>query len=428
MSKPKATARRVRVERNIYRRPTGVFEVGLKDGDGVQRWRTVDGGITAARALRDELLASRGRGERVAPNPRLGFAEAADIWLAGPVADLRASTQAGYRNAVDRHLRPRYAATTPGRHRRGGPGRARARTACRRQERGNDRGRARSHGAHLQVRRPAPRLGRNDPHGDDARLRAAEARTRPAPPHLRGRTARADHRGGHRALQDDVHARRADRCARVRAVRADVGRHPHRRPRRRGGRVQLAGGPQRASGHQARPPAPRAPCRSRASSPSCSHRHRLEPASTSPTTTCSRPAADARSASATSLERSGPPRHARGTSSVARRSRSSTSATRTASRRRSHAERSRRCTRFATRSQAERCSPASPSTRSPSCSGIETATSRGPCTCGRSPTGAGARCADRGSPPSSGASSKPPRSTPARHPQRREGRLRWRGS
>ena len=36
--------RRVRVERNIYRRPTGVLEVGFKDASGIQRWRTVDGG------------------------------------------------------------------------------------------------------------------------------------------------------------------------------------------------------------------------------------------------------------------------------------------------------------------------------------------------------------------------------------------------
>lgn len=110
MSNPSPTApRRVRVERNIYRRPTGTLEVGFKDGAGVQRWRTVDGGITAARSLRDELLARRGRGERVAPNPRLRFGDAADRWLTGPVLDLRPATQAGYRNAVDRHLRPRFA-------------------------------------------------------------------------------------------------------------------------------------------------------------------------------------------------------------------------------------------------------------------------------------------------------------------------------
>jgi integrase len=59
-------------------------------------------------ALRDELLARRGRGERVAPNVRLRFGEAADRWLSGPVADLRWSTRAGYRNAVERHLRPEF--------------------------------------------------------------------------------------------------------------------------------------------------------------------------------------------------------------------------------------------------------------------------------------------------------------------------------
>ncbi|MBV8987450.1 MAG: site-specific integrase [Solirubrobacterales bacterium] len=101
-------ARRVRLERNIYRRPTGVLEVGFKDAAGIQRWRTVDGGIMAARKLRDELLALRGRGETVAPDSRLRFGEAADLWLAGPVLDLRPATQAGYRSAVEQHLRPRY--------------------------------------------------------------------------------------------------------------------------------------------------------------------------------------------------------------------------------------------------------------------------------------------------------------------------------
>lgn len=108
MSDHKHEPRRVRVERNIYRRPTGVLEVGFKDAAGIQRWRTVDGGIMAARKLRDELLARRGRGETVAPNSRLRFGEAADVWLAGPVLDLRPATQAGYRSAVEQHLRPRY--------------------------------------------------------------------------------------------------------------------------------------------------------------------------------------------------------------------------------------------------------------------------------------------------------------------------------
>lgn len=69
--------RRVRVERNIYRRASGVHEVGFKDGAGRQRWRTLDGGITAARAVRDELLVRPSRGERVASNARLRFVDAA---------------------------------------------------------------------------------------------------------------------------------------------------------------------------------------------------------------------------------------------------------------------------------------------------------------------------------------------------------------
>jgi hypothetical protein len=108
MSSSSDTPRRVRLERNIYRRPTGVLEVGFKDAAGIQRWRTVDGGLMAARKVRDELLARRGRGETVAPNARLRFGDAADLWLAGPVLDLRPATQAGYRSAVEQHLRVRF--------------------------------------------------------------------------------------------------------------------------------------------------------------------------------------------------------------------------------------------------------------------------------------------------------------------------------
>jgi len=86
-----------------------VYEVGFKDGAGRQRWRTVDGGITAARAVRDELLVRRSHGERVGSNARLRFVDAAAQWLAGPVVDLRATTQACYRNAVEQHLMRRFA-------------------------------------------------------------------------------------------------------------------------------------------------------------------------------------------------------------------------------------------------------------------------------------------------------------------------------
>jgi integrase len=108
MAETGSNARRVRVERNIYRRPSGVYEVGFKDGAGKQPWRTVAGGITAARALTDELLARRGRGERVVTDGRLRFAEAATQWLAGPVLDLRPRTQECYRNAIEQHLVPAF--------------------------------------------------------------------------------------------------------------------------------------------------------------------------------------------------------------------------------------------------------------------------------------------------------------------------------
>jgi integrase len=97
------------VERNIYRRPNGTFEVGFKDGGGKQRWRTVQGGITAARALRDELLSRRARGEHVVVDRRLRFAHAAEQWLAGRVRDLRLRTRDCYANAIEQHLLPAFA-------------------------------------------------------------------------------------------------------------------------------------------------------------------------------------------------------------------------------------------------------------------------------------------------------------------------------
>jgi hypothetical protein len=108
MADPASAPRRVRVECGIYRRPTGVLEVGYKDGIGRLRWRTVDGGILAARKVRDDLTARRARGESIGPKPKLRFDEAADAWLAGPVLDLRDTAQAKYRCIVNEHLRPRF--------------------------------------------------------------------------------------------------------------------------------------------------------------------------------------------------------------------------------------------------------------------------------------------------------------------------------
>jgi integrase len=109
VSKPNP-GRRERVERNIYARTSAqgrkVLEVGYRDSAGRQRWRTVNGGVRAARAVRDELLARRGRGERVQPNPRLRFEQAADAWLEEQVAGLRPATRAIYRNAIYNHVNP----------------------------------------------------------------------------------------------------------------------------------------------------------------------------------------------------------------------------------------------------------------------------------------------------------------------------------
>jgi len=108
MAEETSSPRRVRVERNIYKRSTGVYEVGFKDVVGKQRWKTVAGGISAARAARDELLAKRHRGERVDTGGRLRFADAAAQWLDGPVQDLRPRTGECYRNALKQHLLPRF--------------------------------------------------------------------------------------------------------------------------------------------------------------------------------------------------------------------------------------------------------------------------------------------------------------------------------
>ena len=101
-----SAARRVRLEANIYRRRDGALELGYRDSDGKQRWRALGHvGIKHARAERDTILGARGKGERVVPSPKLRFGEAAERWLAGPVAELRPSTRSAYRNALRHALR-----------------------------------------------------------------------------------------------------------------------------------------------------------------------------------------------------------------------------------------------------------------------------------------------------------------------------------
>jgi hypothetical protein len=96
----------VNVERGIWQRGD-VYEITFRDAQGKQRRRTVGGGITAARNELAKEVAKRANGERVTADPRLRFGQAADAWLAGPVATLRPNTISIYKGAVDGHLRKR---------------------------------------------------------------------------------------------------------------------------------------------------------------------------------------------------------------------------------------------------------------------------------------------------------------------------------
>ncbi|HWK25129.1 MAG TPA: hypothetical protein VNS09_01110 [Solirubrobacter sp.] len=92
-------------DNGIYWCPDGTLEIGYRDADGRQRWRKVNGGITAARAQLRATQTARDSGERESANPRLKFGEAADRWLAEQVVELRPSTRANYAGAIKHHLR-----------------------------------------------------------------------------------------------------------------------------------------------------------------------------------------------------------------------------------------------------------------------------------------------------------------------------------
>ncbi len=98
-----ATARRVRVEKGIYRRPDGVLEIGWRDAQGKQRWRRVEGGISAARKALEVERVKRARGEHVAADPRLTFRAATEAWWDARAVRLRPSTQSAY-GASRKHL------------------------------------------------------------------------------------------------------------------------------------------------------------------------------------------------------------------------------------------------------------------------------------------------------------------------------------
>lgn len=105
MSKSNEPSRRQRVEAGIYTR-TGAngrttFEIGFRDSQGKQRWRRVQGtGIKAARKALADAHSARGRGERVAADPRLTFNAAAGQWWTARATQLRPTTQSVYRSCL----------------------------------------------------------------------------------------------------------------------------------------------------------------------------------------------------------------------------------------------------------------------------------------------------------------------------------------
>lgn len=114
MSNPQTSpARRVRVEPGIYKRVDAAgkerLEITYLDSDGRQRWQTLPerSTITAARNERADVRARKGRGEKVRPNPRLRFGDAADKWWDGQAVKLRSATQSAYGASLKR-LRARW--------------------------------------------------------------------------------------------------------------------------------------------------------------------------------------------------------------------------------------------------------------------------------------------------------------------------------
>lgn len=105
-----STQARSRVERGIYKR-RGRFEV-LVSSEGRVTFKPARS-LTEARAFRGEILAKRGRGERVMPSAHVTLAKAIDAYM--ETARLRPSTKKLYKHNLDRpelrHLQRRKVAS-----------------------------------------------------------------------------------------------------------------------------------------------------------------------------------------------------------------------------------------------------------------------------------------------------------------------------
>lgn len=106
------TRGRVKVAPGIWKRPNAegrdVYEIAYRDSDGKQRRQTVHGGKRAAETALAKVKAAKGSGQRVAPMPKLTFAQAAERWLQSARSNLRPATLAAYQSSLDTHLLPAW--------------------------------------------------------------------------------------------------------------------------------------------------------------------------------------------------------------------------------------------------------------------------------------------------------------------------------
>jgi integrase len=108
----KGTVVRVLVKPGIYRRTNAagdiVYEILYRDSDGKQRLQKINGNLKAAEAKLGEIKRDKFSGKRVAPNPRLTFALAAERWLESYKATRRKSSVAVYAASLKVHLIPAF--------------------------------------------------------------------------------------------------------------------------------------------------------------------------------------------------------------------------------------------------------------------------------------------------------------------------------
>jgi integrase len=108
-----AAPQRIKVARGIWKRESADgkktrYEIAYRDSNGDQRRQVVEGGKRAAETALADVKARMGKGERVAPNPRLTFEDAAERWMTSVSATLRPATVSTYGTALRVHLLPAF--------------------------------------------------------------------------------------------------------------------------------------------------------------------------------------------------------------------------------------------------------------------------------------------------------------------------------